>query len=462
MTPLVLALVADRSAPPPVAPPPLLEQPAAENFALTDAVDVHIVRVPGVRKVEIAVRLHHGSWALTGGPTEAVRALGHTQDAAAGKLDPAELSTLRDLHEVALWTDVDHAWADVRLSVPLEDLAVGLDLLGQVVAEPSFPRNELQLYQRNLRLFYEVEGPASPDALARAALAYAWFPSDSPYGRRPSLDDLDDVRRSDLRGLHERWFGSAPATVLVTGDVDRASLEDGLRRALAGLGAAGPRAAPPASDPPPSAIVAVDMPGQDQVAVRLRLPWPDRDHPDRAAAWAIDAALGGFFLSRLNLNLREQKGYTYGAGTAWADTPGRATLTVATEVPVDVVGETVVEINHELRGLADGLLPQELADAALAAVQEWNGMMETASTTMVGRLGLLRDGLDVRQGRARVDAIRALDVDTTRRVATTWLANTDHRLWVFVGDRARLEPEIASLGDIRWVSARNAMLGDLP
>jgi zinc protease len=463
VTPLVLALLADRSAPPAVDAPAILEQPADERFALSAAVDVALVRVPGVRMVEIAVRVHHGSWALAGGPTEGVRALGWLQDSAAGPYDAAELSTLADLHEVDVWSGIDHEWSDVRLSVPLEDLAVGAELLGLVVREPSFPRSELALYQRDLRLFYEVEGPNSPDALARAALAYAWFPSNTPYGRRPSLDDLADVRRRDLRELHARWFASAPATVLVVGDVDRAAVEPLLRDALAGLGAPSPRAAPPASEPPPSGVVGVDLPGQAQASLRLRLPWPDRDHADRAAAYTIQQALGGFFLSRLNLVLREQKGWTYGVGAGWVDAPGRAFLTLSVDVPAEVAAEARTEIEQVLALMAaEGPTDQERADAALAAVQDWNGMMETASTAMAARLSMLTAGDDIAAARERLVEITALDAPTARAAAAAWLRAEGPRLWVVVGDRGRLEPELADFGPVRWGTAARVMLGDLP
>ncbi len=461
MTPLLLALIVDRTVPPPVSPPPLLELPAPERFALSDALTVELVRVVGVRMVEIDVRFHHGSIALAGGPTEAARALGWLADAAAGDYDATELSTLRDLHEIELWTAIDHQWADVRLTVPAEELAKGLELLGAVVKEPDFPRSELSLYKRDLHLFYEVDGPSSPDALARAALAYGWFSSDSPFGRRPNLDALDDVSRNDLRALHERWLATAPATILVVGDVDRAAVETGLRAALLGSGATAPKPEPLPQPAPATRTVAVDLADQEQASLRLRFPFPDRNHSDHAAATVLKWALGGNFMSRLNLNLREQRGYTYGAGCAWVDAPGRSFLTISVDVPSDVVAETVFEINKELSLLmASGLTEQERDDAALAAVQDFNATQETASTAFARYQTLIRDEQDVATARRDVESLASVTLEETTRVAATWFGDTEHRLWVLVGDKKTTEAEMGELPAIEWVAPDRTMLGD--
>ncbi len=467
MTPFLATLVLtpiDRSVPPPVAPAPLLDQPAPETFALTDAVTVHLVTIPGLRKVAIDGRVQAGSTALAGGPTEATRALGWILDAATQDVDGTELDILGDTLDMDLWSEFDHDDAGVYLRIPREHLATGVGHWGDVLLRPDLPRADLRLFQRDLETFYEVEGPTSPSRLARAALTHAWFPSDSPFGRRPDLGALDAVKRSDLFALHERWLGIAPIEVLVVGDVVRADIEPLLLAAIGDAGIPGEVAATPAPSSPADRVVAIDVKGQEQVAIRWRTSFPEASHPDAVAARSVSWALGGHFLSRLNKNLREDKGYTYGAGARWSDLPGRGSLTVEVDVPTEFAAETVEEIRKELAALgSDGLTVSERDDAALAARQAHNETRQNAESAVGWYAAWMERGSSAAAAKAQVAAMATLDPAATRTFAARWLGEDGPQVWVFVGDRTTLEPELAQAGlTAMWVDPDDAILGVLP
>ncbi|MEZ4238391.1 MAG: insulinase family protein [Myxococcota bacterium] len=457
----------DRSAPPPVAAPELLVLPPAERIALRPGVDVVLVHAPGARKVDVRVRFQQGQIELDGAATMLGKSTGWLADAAAGKLSAAALSEAEDLHEATVESDIQLHTGGVDLEVPLDDLATGLDLQRLVLREPRFPGRDLKRYQLDQHVFFEVNGPRSAGAVAAAALNYAWFPADHPYGARPDLAALDRVKPKELRATWARWTHDAPMVVLVAGDVTWAQVEPALTAMVDGLGQAGARGTG-LDVPPPEAtrVVAVDLPagdkGTQQVSIRMRLAAPADDGDDRGAMIALNDILGGMFLSRLNRNLREEKGLTYGASSRYqhADRWGAVTVTV------DVRGEDLAlalsEIERELQRLVDEPVDEpELEAARRLVAADWNRSFETAADVADVYGVAVERGRTIAESRSKVQAILDASPEALQRAARTWFARDRPRLWVLVGDRDDIAPALTQLGwDAAWVDPSAAILGN--
>lgn len=452
----------DRSAPPLVAPPDLLVHPEPEVHPLGPGVEAWFVRVPGVRKTVVHVALRRGTVELLGGPTQAGRAFGWLADVAAGDLDAAALSEQTDLLDVDLVSSIGLHGGSVELVVPTESLPDGLALQRLVVREPSFPKKDVKRWVADQELFYTVQGPSSQGSVASSALAFSWFPPDHPYGRRPDLAELRDVKTRTLDGLWQRWIREAPVTVLVVGDVAWADVEPGLRTVLDGLGrAVEPGNGLPVEPPATARLVAVDMPGQDQVAVRLRMAAPPRDHADQPEMMATNWLFGGHFLSRLNRNLREEKGYTYGSRSIYRSGETWGNVTVEVDVKAENLAETLGEIQAELDALA-GSPPDaaELDAMRRSTFSDWNRTRENAERAAALYESALDERHTVAELRARTEAMAATTTEDVARVAREWLSADRPRVWVVVGDRHAIEAELAGQPlAAEWIDPTTAILG---
>ncbi|MEQ1570838.1 MAG: insulinase family protein, partial [Myxococcota bacterium] len=451
--------VPDRSGPPAVVPPTLMDLPEPEVHELGPNVTAWFVRVPGVRKVAVHVVMRKGHVELAGMPTQVSRALGATADAAGGGLSSAELSAERDLNELDLWTNIRMHEVELTVSVPREGLGHALELAPLVLRDPGFPKKDVARWVQDQELYFTVNGPSSQQNVSSAAMAFAWFPADHPYGVRPDLDQLRAVKPRALRATWDQWIHSAPIQVVVVGDVAWAEVEPQVRAITEGLGGEGPPGAALAVPTPVSQVVAVDMPGQEQVSIALRMEGP-RFGPEYPAMAAANFVLGGTFLSRLNKNLREEKGYTYGANSGYRCDPAAGSITVGVDVKPENVAATIREINAELQRMIDEDVTQDELDSARRSLAaDWNRTFENADRAA----SLYRRSLSTR---SPVEGLRAMvpadtiGAEQIRATAARWYDAGHPRVWVVVGARSAIEAQLAEVGlTPRWTDPQSAILG---
>jgi zinc protease len=461
----------DRSRPPPVQESPLLEHPAPEVHPIAPGVEAWHVQVPGVRKVAVHLVMGRGIYEWKGDPTFPNRAVGVLADMAAGDLSGAELSTERDMHEVDLWSALRLHDGELSLLVPKDWLSKGLELQKLVLTEPAFPKKDVKRWILDQQLYYTVEGPASQAVLANSTLAYAWFPPNSPYGVRPDLNELALVKSKDLQKRWADLLQNVPITAIVVGDLPWSEIEKPLTELLAGTGRGVPAGQTLEIKPPEKTqVLAVDMKGQEQVAIRLRMAAPPRNHEDSAEMMASNFVLGGYFLSRLNRNLREEKGFTYGAGSQYVFTETYGSVTVSVDVKPENLAETVTEIEGELKGLyapapaaeeGPDLLAEELLASRRTFASDWNRYFERADSAMGLYRSILRQKQTVAQARQVVLDVGAAAPADVRRVSEQWFGPEAPRTWIIVGDRASIEAELIDAGLVgaKWLTPTDAILG---
>ncbi len=453
----------DRSAPPPIRPPVPLDLPEPEVWEVRPGVRVHLVTVPEVRKVSGAVWLHRGSLDLDGAPTMAAALTGWLQDVATETHDSVELEILQDLTDTRVMSSAPALRRTrIDLETPRENLADGLTLLAEVLEAPTYPNKDLKQVKQLRHFWYTVEAPSSQKAVTSQLAEHAWYPADTPWGMRPDLDGLDALKRADLRARHAQLLAESPITLMLVGDVTRADLEPLLTRTLGDVGTPGEEGAVPEFTPTPGLrVYAADMPGQEQATVMVRTDAPSRTHADRLPFEVVNWALGGHFMSRLNANLREEKGFTYGAGSGYRIRDTHGAWTAQVTVKVENVGATLQEIQHEVTRVRDAGIADDEIDAAWKEwVGGWNGVQQTASSAFGFYGRLFEDGLSVQTARADLDALAALDPDATRAVAQRWFAADGPWMWVVVGDREKIAPQLDALGvEVEWVAPHDAILG---
>jgi zinc protease len=328
--------------------------------------------------------------------------------------------------------------------------------------EPAFPKADLKRARRFRELFFTVDGPSNLGRASQMALSYGWFPADHAYGARPVLEDVRKVGVKDLRALHASWLEMSPITVLVVGDVTWDEVKPMLEPAVQGLGAEGEqRPDLPVDEPSGVRVIGIDGPGETQARIRLRTGAPWQSDEDRVAADMMVWAFGGHFLSRLNRNLREDKGFTYGSRARYSPSETRGHVTVSVDVKAQNVEATIREIVAEMDGLVtQGVTEEELGASALEKISSWNNVKESARTAGGFYLGLLYRGETVADAEARGRKTLEVTLEDTRAVAKDRFGEDGNRLWVVAGDRQALDPQLEALGfEVQWITPEQAVLG---
>lgn len=454
----------DRSAPPAVRPPEPIPLPEPEVWELRPGVRVHHVRVPGLRKLRVDVFFRRGSSQIDGRPSAAFTAMTWLQDQRTRRFGEDEIARLEAISEIDVWTDGGPHRASARLEVPIDAFDEGLALLRDVIVAPRFSRSDLRLLRKNFLRMLLTDGPTRAGVLIDAALANIWYPREHPLGARPDVSGWYRVTRRQLRVRHRALLASAPVDVLVVADLDRDEIEPRLVELLEGVGVPG-EIPPPLSHPPLAEprVIGIDLANTSQVAIAVRTAAPGFDDPDARSFGLIDRAVGGAFLSRLNRELREERGLTYGIGSDLTTGRDGGHWTVTTELRVDRFGEALAAILRILDEVSDeGLEQAEVDEAVIHAVAAWNRSLATQrSAARVFGTRLLDDraGAELWE---RLAAIRATTPEDTRAVAGRWLSPDRPRSIVVVGNRQRLEPELESLGlESSWIPPELVMLGGL-
>jgi predicted Zn-dependent peptidase len=194
-------------------------------------------------------------------------------------------------------------------------------------------------------------------------------------------------------------------------------------------------------------VVLVDRPGAPQTVIVATRPLPPLAGAVRAARDLADVALGGGFTSRLNQNLREQHGYTYGAGSRIREQEGQPILSVSTSVQTEVTGAALGEIRKELARLtSDGL---DAAEATKARETARSGVAAALGTSAALAEALAGDVLAGRGADGLAEEVRALDAagaDAVAAAARSGAFDLGQLAIVLVGDRKAVEPQLAAAG----------------
>ncbi|CAH0242661.1 putative zinc protease Rv2782c [Massilia sp. Bi118] len=326
--------------------------------------------------------------------------------------------------------------------------AQALDVLADVVQHPAFPTAEVER-QRAARMGALTQQRDNPEQVAAVASAGALYGPRHPYGygQLGTEQAIRAVTRDDLYQFWRRHYVPANAALIVSGDI---TLDD--LRALATARFGGwPRVLPSPvlvgdAEGTKARLVTVDKPGAPQTALRVTQLAANRKTPDYPALQVMNAALGGLFSSRINLNLREDKGYSYGvfSGFRYDRTPGP--FVIAGSVRTDVTGASISEIFRELRGVRTQPLPAaELAGARDSQVYSLPGQFETNSTIVASLAEPYLFDLPADYWQTLPEQFRRVSAAQVQAAANKYLAPERMKV-IAVGDKAKVLPQLKNLG----------------
>jgi len=339
----------------------------------------------------------------------------------------------------------------VGVEVPASRLEPALALLAEVLLRPTFPGEEVDRL-RDERLNDLLQAQADPRRRADETFIGTIYAPGSPYhrpagGTRPTVERLTV---DDVRAAHGRILDPARATFVVAGDLGGQDVGAIAERSFGGW----PIPTQPGGpadivDGPASAgrvVRVVHRPGSVQTEIRIGHVGLPRRIADFHAVSVMSAILGGLFNSRLNMRLREDKGYTYGAGAGFdlrrAAGPFTARAAVNTEVTVPAIVDTIAELD---RMRDTQVSPEELAAARDFLVGVFPLRFETAGAVVGALSGLAVHGLPLAELVDYRSAIEAVDIDAVAAAARAHL-HVDRAAIVLVGDLDAFGPALEAAG----------------
>lgn len=443
-----------RSAPP-VADVANLTFPQVERARLANGIPVALARRTAVPKVVVSLNFDAGYAA------DSLDTPG-TQSLMMGMLD--EGTTTRSATQIAeeqerlganvsTGTSIDSS--GVTLDALKPNLAPSLALMADLVRRPAFAPGEVERVKHQ-QLAALSQAIASPRALAQRTLSTVLFGAGHPYGQ--PADGLGDAKSiaaqtpASLRAAHDKWLRPDLATITVVGNVTMAELLPLLNQAFGEW-------VPPASAKPiknlaaavpagSSRIVLIDRPNSPQSVIYggrvLKL--TGRDQGNEALDLANEV-LGGGFLSRLNEDLREQKGWSYGVSSAVRQPVGPRSFAVAAPVQADRTGDSIALLLEDMKAFpaGKGVNPVELQRVTEGNIRALPNRFETNGQVLGAIVGNDRLGRPADYYAKLPATYRAIDAHALDAAAKTWL-QPDGIVFVVVGDRKVVEPQLAKLG----------------
>lgn len=441
----------DRSALPTVEAPPKAVFPVIQRETLSNGLTIVLAERHAAPVVEFRLMVDAGFAADQGGTQGTASLTMGMLDEGAGELTALEINeTLTNLGaSLGAGSNLDGSF--VSLSALKENLAASLDLYADVILRPSFPQADLdRLKQQQIARIQREK--TSPFQMALRVLPQLLYGEGHAYslpftgsGSEPSVGSLT---RDDLVAFHETWFMPNIATIVVVGDITMAEAQPLLEERF-GDWASGTVPTKNISvvehqDAP--SVYLMDRPGSQQSIIFAAHVAPPRNTPDNLAIETMNTILGGAFTSRVNMNLREEKGWSYGAGSFVVDARGQRPYLVYAPVQTDKTSESIMEIASELRAyLGDDpptdeevLKAQQNQTLTLAGRWETNNAVEGSLADMV-QYDLPGDYYDT-----YADQVAALNTSQVAEAANS-VIRPDNLVWIVVGDRAVIEEGVRAL-----------------
>ena len=444
---------ADRSQLPPVRGEAQFDFPAVERATLSNGVQVHFARRTAVPVVQVSASFDAGIAAdFADKPGTQAMVLALLDEGTARRTGPQIIEEAERLGaSIGFGQTPDRS--RVTLSALKPNLAASLDLFADVVMNPAFAPAEVERV-RAIQLAQLAQEEANPPSLAQRLVRPAIYGEGHPYARAAlgTRAGLGALTRDDLVRWHRTWMRPDTLTLFVAGDTTLAEIVPALERALGGWRAdpavpRGTKAMPPRVAQKPGAILLVDKPNAPQSFIAAGAPLALSGRDDPIALDLGNDILGGTFTSRLNSDLRETKGWSYGVRSQVPLLVGQMAFQIAAPVQTDRTGASIAALKANIRAFTGPQppTPGELGRALNANTLSLPGSFESAAAVLAAIEGNALYGRSDDYFEQLSPRLRALVAqDLARAIGTA--VDPDRLQWVVVGDAAKVRPQLDALG----------------
>ncbi len=340
----------------------------------------------------------------------------------------------------------------INLNTLKENIDESLNIFTEVILEPTFPEEQLERLKAQ-QLNSIAQEKSSPFGVGYRLLPSLLFGSEHAYSKPFSgagyEESVSGITVDDLKEFHQSWFNANNATLVIVGDITLEEISEKLESAF--------RDMPNNSIPPKniaevapleeSIIYLVDRPDSEQSAIIASTMMPEYGFEDELSLDLLNQALGASFSSRINMNLREDKGWAYGARSSIQNTQAQRPFTASASVQTDKTAESMLEIHKELDIISSEtpVSEVELATALDKRILTLPGRWETASAVASDIANMVRFDLEDDYWDEYVSDLRNIDLEQVNDAAKEYI-EADKFLWLVVGDLNKIEQKIRDSG----------------
>ena len=437
---------------PKAGPPVTVHLPVPQTFMLANGLKVYVVPEPSLPILSASLVTRAGG---ENNSTDKAGLASLTAQVMGEATTTRDLTQLAEAQErigtrIGVLAGMDSASAS--MTVLTNHTGEGLDLLADVLQHPAFNDADLDRLRRQRLIGIQQETDNVQAIATRVAPKLLY--GDQPYGvsATGTTESITGLTRADVTGFYAAHFGPADSGLVFVGDITVLQARKLAERYFGKWTAttSAPAMVPPPPAPPATHIVIVDKPGAPQtslLAVGFGVP---ANSPDLQTISVMNYVLGGGFASRINMNLREVHGYTYGANSQYQSYRMGGNFAAGGLVRTDITGPAAKELMYEIKRFPTTPPTEvELTAAKDARVQSLPGLFETdgAIAGSIGGIFLYNRPLDYFATLpAKYRAVTSADVE---RVAKQDI-HPDQLIIVAAGDRAKIEPQLkeADLGSV--------------
>jgi len=429
-------------------PEPILHLPAPKTFALANGVKVYLLE-------EHSLPVFSGAVVTLAGGEENPKdkpglAAFTARMLSEGTATRSSTQLANDIAQIgaALGASASTDNASVSVGSLSNNTNAAMELLSDVTLHPAFKDEEVERIrkQRLVAILQEGDQPISSALRVGQKVLY----SDQPYGFRPvgTTESVKAITRADMTAFWGAHYTPKDAALLLAGDLTEADAKRLAEKYFGGwssTSAAAQATLPDPPSPPARKIVIVDKPGSPQttlIAFGLGVP---RNTPDYPAITEMNSILGGLFASRINMNLREKNGYTYGAFSGFFFNRGGGPFYSGAQVRTDVTGPATKELFTELNRIhTDPATPEELKLAKDNALRSLPGSFETVGNLMglMGELYVFNLPNDYFQKLPA--SFEAVTPAAVAKAATDYI-HPENLIVIAVGDREKIQTDMEKL-----------------
>ncbi len=423
---------------------------SATEFKLSNGIKVEYWNRPELPLVSTILSLNHGGFDEADSKLGATSLMASMLDEGAGSRDGQQFEKALDLLGARFGASSSATGVSVSLSGLASSFGRGLDLFADAVLRPRFEKDAFERVQR-----VTAEGLQQsldePGTLAALIGSKAFFGENHPLGRpnAGSTTTVKGLQIADLKDRYAKIVKPENATLYIAGSLSEAQVKTELERVFGGWKSTGktdelPKFANP--EPTVQRVVILDRPGAVQTTIRIYMPGQKFDSADRLKLTELGTILGGTFTSRLNQNLREDKGYCYGAGGRFVFQKDLGYFLASSDVRADVTGASLKEFLAEFSRISKGDVSDEEAQKAGTTIRQ----------NQISSLGSIDGLLQVAVGNNFTGSsfdLMGKDLSTLSAITSAELNSlaksafpVEKALIVLVGDRAEIEKQIAGLG----------------
>jgi zinc protease len=442
----------DRSKMPEPGPAPEVRFPDFQRFTLENGLKVVLAERRAVPLVRLNLLLDAGfATDQSGIPGTAELAMAMLDEGTARRT-ALQISEELAMLGANLGTGSDLDTSSVVLSTLKEKLDAALDIYADVILNPQFPEADFMRLQK-LQIAQIQQEKSSPINMALRVLPKLIYGEGHAYSNPLSGSGFEDsvskLTRQHLVAFHQTWFKPNHATLVVVGDTTveemKAKLEKLFKNWRPGQIPAKNIAAVPLKTKP--ALYIIDKPASPQSVVIAGQLAPSSADPERIALETMNFILGGDFVSRLNMNIREEKHWSYGAGSFLAGARGQQPFIAYAPVQADKTKETIDEIRKELEGILGKkpITAEEFGNAKKSQTLQLPGLWETMTAVEQSLTEMVRFGLSDDYYKQYPQRVRQLEIEDLNRAARNAI-HPESVIWLVVGDRVVIEPKIRELG----------------